>query len=261
MKLNKSQWLNTFVYLGLGIILLTFVAQYIAQQSRMATFGRYGGGENMRQSRQKRTPGEEKAFTQRQKAFFEIWNMRHRRTIDLQLFPFLEDKEEFLRQQAVRALGRLESKPALPKLQTIKNRMASVRQKGKKVDVTRVQWEAARPVPDFTLDLAIARIKSRGQTGQRKLDTILKGIGLEWRDIPDITRRAWYISDGTQPPPRFPATPNEKALLREIIDVLYLFKAKGQDITPWTNQLSLAPAESTWLSTASMPRQKPSKPF
>lgn len=187
-------------------------------------------------------PAKEPARKARAWRLYQLWLVRDKRDITVQVVPFLQDEYWVLRHNAVRILGRTESRVAERHLQ----KLLTDEPQGK-------TGKGKRFNPDG-LRLALARNRSRGLKGRAKLTAFAKGMGLSFDEAVRLTQKVRAeVSKGNSR-----GSQGEKTV-REMVDMLYMMGKKGENIGPLVGQLTLHPAQKVLLQGAAMPPSQEAK--
>lgn len=185
-----------------------------------------------------RNRAERDAWRQQYRRFCNLWLERHQRDITADLLPCLEEPGPVvLRERAARALGRLESPAAEAPL-------AALLQRVQRSD--RTEEEA---VPIHTVELALARIRSRAQPVAARVEALARSVGLSTSDLSLLSQR---VNDSRSDAA---GTPGYETI-EEVVDLLYSLGKRGADIHPLTERLVLSPAQQVKLKAASLPLEQ-----
>ena len=155
--------------------------------------------------------------------FAELWRARHEQKVDDAIIPYLKDPQASLRVRAARALGRTgDSQQSDEALEAMLQRI--------KTDASSGKPSAVR---EQTVELALARLRSRDLKGKARVAALVKSVGLTLGDLSLLTQkingaeRAWTIgSRGDE-------------IVEEVVDVLYVMGKNGENAEALANKLKL----------------------
>ena len=170
------------------------------------------------------------ARLQRARKLYRLWRARGTRDVSAEVAPFLHDGDDSIRRSAVRILARLE----IPQAEHILAEFAR-------------QNKQSRAVPDLTVQLALARLSSRQLRGQARLDAVAKSVDLSWNEVVRLSRKV-----NVYPRSRAAGTPADE-IVSEFLNLLSVMGRHGEQIAPFSKQLTLTPAQTVQLQSASLP--------
>jgi len=159
-----------------------------------------------------------KSFTERHELFNRLWLNRHKRDVTSDLLGFLKDSNLYLKSQAVRALGRNEKSGAEKALIDLLKRVKNERD------------ESREGVTRTTIQLALGRIRSSGQKGGVKLETVASNIGFSYKQVLSLIHR---VNDKLHTPANAREAKGSSAydIELEFLDLLYSMRRNGEDIS------------------------------
>lgn len=190
-----------------------------------------------------------------------LWQHRGKRDISNELLPLLDKPDFQIREFAVRALSKLESPAAERPIANLRVKQQQELQaylNARRLYESRrnsnnpiMRWPVeSRQISELTLRMALARIHSRNLKGQAKVEAISKEIGIPWPKLVEGShtingkyRFYAYGSVGSQ-------------VIREIVDVLYTMKRRGEDINGVASDLILNPTQKIRLKGAALPEKE-----
>ena len=193
----------------------------------------------------RRTPQQREAWSKQNNRLAELWIERNQRDVAPALLQLLQQSgDEDIKRRVVRALGRLESAQALPKLQAMAKKlrsseMASEAQNSNHPFADEFMRKALFP----TLPLSIGRIEARNLKGQAKLNAVAKSVGLSWSEVVRLSQKVNAPKSYAQ------GTPGDE-IVEEVVDVLYHLGKQKQNAQALAKSLKLSPAQNTLIQVA-----------
>lgn len=167
----------------------------------------------------------------RGRAFYNIWVQRNERNVAPELAVYLQDKDEELRDQAVKALGRLET-------DYMKEQAAA-----SSTQITLPARNRIEP-PVALRKIMAARVDKKTSEEKDKLEAMAQSVGLTMQDIPQLSKRLqMYL-------PSYIDSPAE-VLTDEMVDVLYTVKKRGKNISALKQKFALTQYQKLKLDFAS----------
>jgi hypothetical protein len=107
--------------------------------------------------------------------------------------------------------------------------------------------ELLRELPEFTLRLALARIRSRNLKGQAKIDALCAGMGTTWQEVRQFSVKIYGPKSSG-----YELQSPQGVMVSVIVDVLYHMGKKGENIEPFEQALTLSNAQRTKLKAATV---------
>lgn len=165
-----------------------------------------------------------------------LWQQRSKRDISRELLPYLRKDNFEVKRFAVRALAKLESPLGEQPIEGSRTTATS---------------KDTRPIPAITLQLALARIRSRNLSGQERLEAICQAGGVTWQDLVEKSpivnsRNRFYGGSDT----------TEYQIIDEMVDVLYTMARHSKNIDGLAGDLTLTPVQEIRLKGARLSEEQ-----
>lgn len=177
-----------------------------------------------------------------------LWQQRDQRDISNELLPFLNKPDYEVRLFAVRALSKLEHPAAQTPIENLRIKQQQEIRNWNSAPATR-RPAVSPQIPQLTLKLALARIRSRNLKGQAKVEAISREIGIPWPKLVEGSR----MINGKH---RFYTAGVGSQVIWEIVDVLYTMKRRSEDIDGVATDLVLNPTQEIRLKGAALPEKE-----
>lgn len=162
--------------------------------------------------------------------FFALWQERHKRDVSSDLFALLKKADYREKNGIALALGRLKN---------------SDPQK-----IARMLSECKNyQVDPLYINLAQARMKARSRSGEEKLNTFAKSIGLSWLEVCQMSRKS------ETPFALNPKTPRDFLILAETVDLLRDAIRSDNRMREAASALQLGSAQQLQIATATFTPQ------
>jgi hypothetical protein len=164
-----------------------------------------------------------------------LWKQRRTKNIVKNVLPFVKHPLLTVQLKAVTMLGRLENPIALVELNAMKAKLSGNNN-------LMAEGEMASSPLNFAVPLAIGRIRSRGLHGKKKVEAVLAPLGLTFNHLAAFTHQ---ISGD-----KYGRLKVGNRVVEEVLDVLYIQKRKGEDISSLIGRLKLRPGQKMLLQAA-----------
>jgi hypothetical protein len=187
-------------------------------------------------------PAEWKATAVRGRRLNALLEARHTRDITSELLPYLNDPLPERRARVVRAFAEMESPAAEAPLQARLNQVQAAR--------SDYRYDTDKDVPETTLKLALAHIRTRSRKGETRIIAMAQSMGMSVQELVQLSQRL------NSPRGYRTMLDPDNEILENIVTTMYRMIKRGERVDRIMQQLTLNPVQRLKLQASSLPPQR-----